>query len=100
MEHDPTAPVVATVRRDGTIELGATTVQRMGFRPGDRVSVRVSDAALSRRLAALGVTENEVDTIAAMQLEPREQVARFLAAEGSLAKRAAFRRRVEAGRRS
>ncbi len=71
----------------------------MGFAPGDRVSIRVSDAALSKRLRDLGVTEAEVDAIADRQLEAREQVARFLAAEGSLSRRSTFRARVNAWRR-
>jgi bifunctional DNA-binding transcriptional regulator/antitoxin component of YhaV-PrlF toxin-antitoxin module len=94
MEHDPSTPAVVTVRQDGTIELPAQAVQRMGYQPGDRVSVRVSDAALSRRLMELGVTESEVDAIAERQLEPRENVARFLAAEGALRSKSSFRRRV------
>lgn len=98
MEHDPSSPVVVSVRKDGTIQLPVVAVQRMGFAPGDRVSVRVSDAALSRRLLDVGVTEDEVDTIAGRQLEPRENVAKFLVAEGALGNSAAFRRRLNAWR--
>lgn len=98
MEHDPSKPAVVSVRRDGTIEVPASVVQRMGFLPGDRVSVRVTDAALSRRLLDLGVTENEVDEIAERQLEAREHVAKFLAAEGALRRSSAFRKRVNAWR--
>jgi hypothetical protein len=98
MEHDPSSPVVVSVRQDGTIQVPAVTVQRMGFAPGDRVSVRVSNAALSRRLLDLGVTEVEVDTIAERQLEPRENVAKFLSAEGALSDSAAFRKRLNAWR--
>ena len=47
----------------------------------------------------LGVTEEEVDAIGELQLESRENVLRFLAAEGSLAKRRSFRTRVDAWRR-
>ncbi|MCU0452858.1 MAG: hypothetical protein MUE68_04310 [Bacteroidetes bacterium] len=99
MEHDPSSPAIVTVQRDGSIILTAALVQRMGFHPADRVSVRVTDAALSRRLADLGVTESEVDTIAERQLEPRENVARFLAAEGSLGGSSTFRRRVRPWKR-
>lgn len=95
MEHDPSSPVVVTVRHDGTIELTAAAVQRMGFHTGDRVIVRVTSAALSRKLAELGVTDGEVDTIAERQLEPRDQVARFLAAEGRLGRSSTFRHRVQ-----
>jgi hypothetical protein len=98
MEHDPTSPVVVSVRQDGTIQLPAGVVQRMGFVPGDRVSVRVSDAALSRTLLDLGITEVEVDTIAERQLEPRENVAKFLSVEGALGDSAAFRKRLNAWR--
>lgn len=99
MEHDPSSPVVVSVRKDGTIQLPAAAVQRMGFAPGDRVSVRVSDAAMSRRLRDLGVTEQEVDTIAERQLEPRENVAKLLAAEGALRNSTAFRKRLATWRR-
>ncbi len=89
---------MVSVGQDGTIQLPANAVQRMGFSPGDRVSVRVSDAGLSRRLLDLGVTEAEVDTITERQHEPRENVAKFLSSEGALRNSAAFRKRLKAWR--
>jgi bifunctional DNA-binding transcriptional regulator/antitoxin component of YhaV-PrlF toxin-antitoxin module len=98
MEHDPSSPIVVRVRADGTIEVPSAVVQRMGFAPGDRVSVRLTDAGLRRQLLDRGVTESEVDEIAERQLEPRENVGRFLAAEGALKRTAAFQKRVKAWR--
>ena len=99
MEHDPSAPIRAAVRKDGSIVVPGIAVAAMGLKPGNRVHVRVTVESLSVRAMELGVTEEEVDAIGELQLESRENVLRFLAAEGSLAKRRSFRTRVDAWRR-
>lgn len=84
MEHDPTGPVAVTVREDGTIVLAASLLRSMGFKPGMKVSARLTEISLAEELVKRGISEEEVDQIGARQLEPRENVIRFLAAEGRL----------------
>ncbi len=99
MEHDPSGPIHLAVRPDGTIIIPADAVRALGLRPGARASVRVTDAGLSERVQSLGVTDEEVDVIAAQQYEARENVLQFLAAEGALAKKTGFHTRVRSWRR-
>lgn len=98
MGHDPSGPIHLAVRPDGTIVVPADAVRALGLRPGARASVRVSDAGLSKRVQSLGVTDEEVDVIAARQYEARENVLQFLAAEGILARKSGFHARVRAWR--
>lgn len=76
----------AVVARDGQILMPEDARAALVPHAGNRVRVRLVPAALAEELEARGVTEREIDTIAATQLEGREQVIRFLRAEGSLAK--------------
>jgi hypothetical protein len=98
MEHDPSGPIRLAVRADGSIVVPAHAVRALGLASGTRVSVRVTEERLSRRVQSLGVTDEEVDTIAAQQFEARENVLRFLAAEGMLGKRSGFRTRARVWR--
>jgi hypothetical protein len=63
------------------------------FAPGTTVIVRLTRGIVGGRLRRRGVTEDEIEQIAARQLEPRENVIRFLEAEGSLSGSARLRRR-------
>ena len=60
---------------------------------GKRVSVRLVPRRDAAELAARGVSEVEIDRIAGIQSEPRDQVIRFLLTEGVLAKRPRLRGR-------
>jgi hypothetical protein len=68
----------AVIRDDGTIVVPAADLR------GSRVRVRVTVHELAAALAARGIGEEEVDRVAAVQLEERERAARFLMSEGSL----------------
>ena len=87
----------AVVGRDGQILMPEDARAALVPHAGSRVRVRLVPAALAEELEARGVTEREIDAIAATQLEGREQVIRFLRAEGSLAK--SFRVKRAGGRR-
>jgi len=55
---------------------------------------------LTGKLKARRVTEEEIDAIAALQLEPRENVMRFLATESAFSGNKRFLKRVRlAGRK-
>jgi hypothetical protein len=64
------------------------------FRPGSRITVRVTQGTVAASLRKRGVTEDEVELIARVQREAREQTMLFLAAEGALASHRAFSRRA------
>ncbi len=84
----------ANVGERGEIAIPYTLVEDYGLKPGTRVHVRVTDHALSERLNERGITEEEIQRIAALQLESREQVVKFLLSEGALVKNAPRRRKT------
>jgi|SRR6185369_7485210 len=89
-------PVVefdAEVGADGTIRIPENLRARI---PADgRIVVRMTSGAIDAPLRERGVTEDEIEQIAAMQREERESVTGFLLAEGALRRNAAF---VERGK--
>ncbi|OGU28806.1 MAG: hypothetical protein A2X67_09670 [Ignavibacteria bacterium GWA2_55_11] len=93
MENNPSGPFTLTIREDGSVVIPASVLRRMGFDPGQRMSVRVTALALSEELEQRGVGEDEVDRISETQMEPRENVLKFLASEGRLKGDKAFRSR-------
>jgi len=62
---------------------------------GKRLQVRLISTEISGALKDRSVTEEEVERIAAMQLESRDQVIAFLLSEGSLRNNRGFRRRSD-----
>ncbi len=68
----------------------AAAVRRLR-RPG-YVLVRLRPGKKEHLLLRRGITEDEVDAIAGVQMESREHVVRFLGAEGALAGDSSFRR--------
>ncbi len=71
-----------------------SALHRLNAGQGSHLHVRLTSAVLSGKLKARGVTEEEIDAIAALQLEPRENVVRFLATESALSRNKRFLRRV------
>jgi hypothetical protein len=61
--------------------------------------VKLIPRRLSRELVLRGVTEEEIDQIGSLQLEPRENVLGFLSSEGALRADKKFRRRTRNLRR-
>ena len=84
----------ANIGEHGEIAIPDALLEDHGLKPGTRVHVRVTGHALSERLHKRGVTEEEIQHIAALQLESREQVVKFLLSEGALVKDAPRRRRT------
>ena len=63
------------------------------FHDGKRVTVRLTDGVVSSLLRGRGVTEALIEQISEMQLEPRENVIKFLEAECALVGAKTFRQR-------
>jgi hypothetical protein len=82
----------AVIGHDGLILMPEEVRAALLPHAGSRVRVRLVPSALADELEVRGVTDREVDMIAARQLEGREQVIRFLRAEGSLAKTSRVKR--------
>ncbi len=59
-------------------------VPALQLKPGAKVTVHIFGGVLSKRLTALGVTEEEVERIGAVQLEDRDHVMSFLSSQGAL----------------
>ena len=101
MEHPyPSIEFEVEVGPDGALALPRALAVR--FRPGSKITVRVTDGTVSASLRRRGVTEEEVERIAMVQCESREQAILFLSGEGVLASDSAFSRRVSGltGRRA
>ena len=74
---------------DGKIAVPASILSQL--KKGS-IHVRLSGNRVSSELQTRGVTEEEIQKIAAMQLESRDQVVTFLLSEGVLKKRPSFSR--------
>ena len=85
----------ATVTKDGALMVPPSILERFLLKQGSIVHVRMTARRLSKRLKERTVTEEEVERIGGLQLEPRESVIRFLTAEGSLASGSSFRKRAK-----
>lgn len=62
---------------------------------GKTLHVRLHKEEVSAGLKEKGVTEDEVERIASVQLESREQVVKFFLSEGALANDQAFAQRAK-----
>jgi bifunctional DNA-binding transcriptional regulator/antitoxin component of YhaV-PrlF toxin-antitoxin module len=74
----------STIGEKGEIVIPDTLLGDYGLQPGTRVHVRLTDHALAARLRERGITEDEIQRIAGLQLESREQVVKFLLSESAL----------------
>ena len=92
----PVVEFEAEVTRSGTLLVPAAIARTL--LPGTTLTVRVTRGRVSAALRARGVSEEEVEQIATRQLEPRENVIRFLESEGILASSGRFRRRPAKGK--
>ena len=82
----------AKVTAEGTIVIPRHVAKTL--EAGTAVVIRLTKGGISNSLRDRGVTEDEIEHIAALQLEPRENVVRFLQTEGTLSTGHAFQRRV------
>ena len=85
----------AKVTKAGTLELPPSVLKHFVLKEGSTVHVGITTRRLSHALKDRTVTEEEVERIGGLQLEPRESVVSFLTAEGSLASARSFRKRAK-----
>jgi len=79
-----TAEFEATVGRDGSLNIPATLLESLGLVEGGKLFVRITGKNAMALLKRGGVTNDEIDRIAVMQLESPDQVVKFLLSEGAL----------------
>jgi hypothetical protein len=91
----PSIEFETVAARDGRIKLPGELARR--FREGEDIIVRVTLGSVDSALRRRHVDEGEIARIAGLQLEARENVIRFLKAEGALARPRGGRK---AGKRS
>ncbi len=82
----------------GDVVIPNAVLNRLNVRTGSRVHVRLTARTLSARLKGRRVTESEIEQIAALQLEPRENVVRFLTTEAMFPADTSFVRRAREAR--
>jgi antitoxin component of MazEF toxin-antitoxin module len=78
----------------GDLQIPAEVLKRLNVEHRGKIHVRLTAANLSSRLKQRHVTEEEIERIAALQLEPRENVIKFLATESALSENRDFKRRA------
>ncbi|MGB2867487.1 MAG: hypothetical protein WBD36_03475 [Bacteroidota bacterium] len=88
------AEIALRIDRNGVLTVPAETLARLKARAGSTVHVRLTVDVVSKSLAKRTVTEEEIESIGRLQLEPRENVIKFLVAEGMLAGNRGFRDRA------
>ncbi len=79
---------------DGELLIPKSILHRLSVKQGSQVHVRVTTKRLTGKLKTRNVTEEEIETISALQLEPRENVVKFLTTESVLSGNRRLHRRV------
>ncbi|MBI1805753.1 MAG: hypothetical protein HYR76_01725 [Ignavibacteria bacterium] len=79
----PSTEFEATVAADGSLTIPEKIAR--GLKNGSFITIRLTEGVVSRSLHRKGVSEDEIEQIATLQLEERNHVLRFLEAEGALA---------------
>jgi hypothetical protein len=87
------------VEKDGSLTFPAAIVRKL--RRGKHFVVRLSEGTIIRTLRRRGITEDDIEEIARMQLEPRENIIQFLLSEGAFGgNKSISRRRTRNKRRA
>lgn len=94
----PTVEFEAEIGPGGTLAIPKGIAA--GFTQGERVTVKLTQGVVSRRLRGRGVSEEELEQIAETQLEDREHVVSFLEAEGVLSGLRRFGRKLPPRRKA
>jgi len=87
----PSLECEVRIGHGGVITLPPTIAAR--FQEEKRITVRVTDGSVSSKLRKRGVTEEEIEQIASLQWEQRENVLGFLETEGIFPRSSPFARR-------
>ena len=93
MEHSyPAVEFEATIDEEGVVHIPAAIASTL--HKGKRYTVRIIKGSIPRSLSLRGISEDDVECMAMIQLESREDILRFLHAESSLSDNRMFRRRA------
>jgi len=79
------------IDQEGRISVPASIRDQLG---NGSIQIRLSAVGVGAKLGDRGVTEEEIQKIAAAQLESRDQVVKFLLIEGALKGRKMFKQHV------
>ncbi len=82
------------VTDDGGLLIPKSVVDRLRVGKGSHLHVRLTTKKLTEQLKTRNVTEEEIESIASLQLEPREHVVKFLSTESELSGNNRFLARV------
>ncbi|MBI3189173.1 MAG: hypothetical protein HYZ33_00850 [Ignavibacteriales bacterium] len=93
MEAYPVTEFESVVEPDGSIKLPQGL--KKNFSVGSHVIVRLTEDILDSSLRARGISEEEIEQIARLQMEQRADVVRFIKAEGMLRHDRGFVRRAK-----
>lgn len=85
----------ATIDQRGVVRVPTEMLERLTVRGGAKVMVRITAEKISDALKKRTVTEEEIDRISKLQMEPRENVVKFLTTEGALSKNRGFMNRAK-----
>lgn len=80
----PSIQFEAHVDSEGTIVIPRAIAKKLG--KGKSITVRLTEGVVSNKLRDRSVTEDELEFIAGLQLERREDIICFLESEGILGK--------------
>ncbi len=93
METYPVVEFESVIEHDGKIKLPPEFQKK--FAVGSHVTVRLTEDILDSSLRMRGVSEEEIEQIARLQMEQRADVVRFLKAEGTFRNNRGFVRRAK-----
>jgi antitoxin component of MazEF toxin-antitoxin module len=85
----------ARIPDSGELVIPTQVLERLIDRSGSRVHIRVSNSSLSAELKKRNVTEEEIEHIAQLQLEPKENVVKFLETESAMCGDSRFKRSAQ-----
>ena len=83
-KHLLAAEFAGVVSREGAIRVPQEICESMGVTSGSRVVVRLTTKNAAASLKKKDVTDQAIDRISALQLEPIDQVVKFLLSEGKM----------------
>jgi len=93
-EHSyPVVEFETSIDHHGVIRIPAAIAATL--QKGGRVTIRMTEGTVPRSLSTRGIGEDDVERMAMMQREGREDILRFLHAEGSLSGNRSFVRRFD-----
>ena len=92
-DHRSSMEFEAVLDEHGRIAVPQAVLARLDRESRSALHVRLTSKVISTALSKHDVTEEEIDRIAGLQLETREQVVKFFLSEGALQRNSAFKKR-------